>query len=69
MTDQTEKGNLFVIHCPTDEMIDNFVTKGFQGKKFSGHRKEIMGFDHCEHDVNVMKNVMHKCKLPIGEHW
>ena len=43
VTDQAEKGNVVIKHCPTDEMIGDFMTKGPQGIKFAKFRKAIMG--------------------------
>ena len=43
MTDQIEKGNVQVEHCPTDEMIGDFNTKPVQGEKFRKFRRGIMG--------------------------
>ena len=42
LTDQIEKGNLTVEHCPTAEMIGDFFTKPLQGAKFEKFRKLIM---------------------------
>ena len=50
VTDQVEKGNVSVRHCPTDEMIGDFMTKGLQGIKFAKFRKAIMG--HQEWKAN-----------------
>ena len=43
MTDQIEKGNVQVEHCPTDAMIGDYMTKPLQGKKFQEFRKMILG--------------------------
>ena len=43
LTDQIEKGNLSVEHCPTTEMTGDFFTKPLQGRLFEKHRKQIMG--------------------------
>ena len=34
ITDQIEKGNVKIMHCPTDDMVGDFMTKGAQGLKF-----------------------------------
>ena len=44
LTDQIEKGNLNVEHCPTTEMIGDFFTKPLQGKLFTKLRNQIMGY-------------------------
>ena len=41
--DQISKGNLEVEYCPTEDMIDDFMTKPLQGKLFEKIRKLIMG--------------------------
>ncbi len=43
MTDQVEKGNVIIEHCPTDDMIGDFMTKPLQGDKFRKLRKLILG--------------------------
>jgi hypothetical protein len=43
LTDEVEKGNLIIKHCPTDEMVGDFFTKPLTGEKFSKFRDIIMG--------------------------
>ena len=43
VTDQVEKGDMSIEHCPTDEMIGDFMTKGLQGIEFAKFRKAIVG--------------------------
>ena len=43
--DQCQKGNLKIMHCPTDKMIADFMTKGFSREKFAKFHKEVMGMD------------------------
>ena len=43
VTDQVEKGNLVIEHCPTDAMIADYFTKPLQGEKFREFRSEILG--------------------------
>ena len=43
VADQIEQGNLVIRHCPTEEMVGDFMTKGLQGIKFAKFRKAIMG--------------------------
>ena len=43
ITDQIEKGNATVEHCPTDVMVGDFMTKPLQGTKFREFRKDILG--------------------------
>jgi len=45
ITDQIAQGNLKVLHCPTDDMISDFMTKPLQGDKFRKFRRAIMGMD------------------------
>ena len=43
ITDQVEKGNVTIEHCPSDEMIGDFHTKPLQGAKFLKFRDVILG--------------------------
>jgi hypothetical protein len=43
LTDQVEKGNVIIEHCPTDEMVGNFHTKPLQGETFGMLRDKILG--------------------------
>ena len=43
VTDQVEKGNLVIEHCPTDAMTGDFFTKPLQGQKFKDFRDDIQG--------------------------
>jgi hypothetical protein len=43
LTDQVEKGNVIIEHCPTEEMIGDFHTKPLQGEKFRKFRDSILG--------------------------
>ena len=43
LTDQREKGNLSVEHCPTGEMTGDYMTKPKQGREFRKFRNDIMG--------------------------
>jgi hypothetical protein len=45
LTDQIEKGNVRVIHCPTGEMVADYLTKPLQGKTFTYLKKKLMGHD------------------------
>ena len=45
ITDQAEKGNIRIVHCGTDDMIGDYMSKGLQGIKFSEFRKQIMGLE------------------------
>ncbi len=42
VTDQKNKGNISIQHCPTDQMIGDHMTKPLHGKKFVGFRQQIM---------------------------
>ena len=46
VTDQIEKGCLTVEHCPTGDMIADFMTKPLQGKPFEKFRSLIMGHEN-----------------------
>jgi hypothetical protein len=43
ITDQVEKGNVVIEHCPTETMVADFMTKSLQGNKFREFRKAILG--------------------------
>ena len=43
ITDQVEKGIVQIMHCPTDHMIGDFMTKPLQGSKYQVFEREIMG--------------------------
>jgi hypothetical protein len=43
ITDQVELGNVQIEHCPTDDMIGDFMTKPLQGEKFRKFRELILG--------------------------
>ena len=40
--DQIDKGLLDVKHCPTDQMMADYMTKSLQGSKFGKQRRFIM---------------------------
>ena len=40
--DQIEKGDVKMTHCPTDDMVGNFMTKGPQGMKLGKFGRTIM---------------------------
>ena len=43
VTDQVKQGHIIVKHCPADNMIGDFMTKGLQGVKFGKFCKATMG--------------------------
>ena len=43
VTDQVEKGNMEIKHCPSENMIGDFFTKPLQGSKFREFRRDILG--------------------------
>ena len=43
ITDQVEKGNVDIEHCPTDGMVADFMAITFQGSNFREFRKSILG--------------------------
>ena len=45
IADQVNRRNIKVIHCPTDEMIGDFMKKPLQGKKLLKFREAIWGID------------------------
>ena len=51
ITDQIEKGNLSVEHCPTDKMIGDCMTKPLQGAKFRYFANQVLG-ETPENDIS-----------------
>jgi hypothetical protein len=47
LTDQIEKGNVLVVHCPTKEMIGDYMSKPLQGQLFKKFKDLIMGLLPC----------------------
>ena len=45
LTDQIEKGNLTVEHCPAEKMWADYLTKPLQGKQEILMRKKLMGHE------------------------
>ena len=43
MTNQVGHGDCTIKHCPTDDVVGDFVTKGLQGAKFATFCKKIVG--------------------------
>ena len=42
MTNQVGCGDCTIKHCPNDDMVGDFVTKGLQGAEFAAFRKKIV---------------------------
>lgn len=51
VTNQVKNGDLIIDHCPTDEMIGNYMTKALQGTKFAEFQKMIMGNNLAKYSV------------------
>jgi hypothetical protein len=45
LTDQVKKGNVRIVHCPTGEMVADYLSKPLQGKTFTYLKKTLMGHD------------------------
>jgi hypothetical protein len=43
VTDQSEKGNVEIEYCPTEEMVADFMTTPLQGPAFVKFKALIMG--------------------------
>jgi hypothetical protein len=43
LTDQIEKGNVKIVHCPKGEMVENYLSKLVQSKTFTYLKKKPMG--------------------------
>ena len=46
VTDRIRDGKIAVEHCPTDQMIGNFMSKPVQGSLFKTFRGVLMGWTH-----------------------
>ena len=42
VTDQKAEGHIDIRHCPTDEMIRDYMTKNLHGAKFDNFHQQIM---------------------------
>ena len=42
IADRIQKGELTIEYCPTEDMVEDYMTKTLQGDKFKKFRKEIM---------------------------
>ena len=42
VADQQGKGHIKIVHCPTDQMVGDYMTKPLHGKKFIEFRQDIM---------------------------
>ena len=40
--DRIECNDIFIVICPTEDMLDDFFTKAVQGKKFYKFRKLVI---------------------------
>ena len=47
---KTRRNSLEVKYCPTDDMIEDFMTKPLQGSKFKKFRRLIIGEAQAEKD-------------------
>jgi len=45
VTDQVRLGNMEIRHCPTDNMIGDYMTKPSQGEKVREFRRMILGME------------------------
>ena len=53
VTDKIKKGEVKIIHCPTEEMIADYFTKPLQGKQFQYFRDLIMGISMGDYVVSI----------------
>ena len=42
ITDQVEKGMVKIVHCPTDEIEADYMSKALQGAKFSKFKSSTL---------------------------
>ena len=59
LMDQVKKGNLTITYCPTDAMIEDFMSKLLQGSKFRQFSDNIMGIEPGDENVRNPKSVTH----------
>ena len=66
VTDLVSRNEVQVKHCPTDEMIGNYMTKPLVGSKFKRFRDLIMNLSGIYHQVGqqecVGKKQLHQSK-------
>ena len=56
VTDCVERGTVQIVHCPTDKMLADCMTKGSQGVKFSQFGRRAMGMDPEPDMENIDKH-------------
>ena len=42
--DRIKSGDIYIVYCPTDRMLADFLTKPLQGNKFKIFRDQLMGY-------------------------
>ena len=65
VTDRIKKGDVRIIHCPTDMLIADFYTKPLQGKQFRVFRNLILNLEDQQTGNYVKAEKMSK-KTPIN---
>lgn len=50
VTDKIKRGEVVLIHCPTEEMIVDYFTHSLQGKMFRYFRDSIMGISIANYE-------------------
>ena len=58
ITDRIKKGDMRVMHCPTDMLVGDFYTKPLQGKQFRIFQNIILNLDKPEVDNYVRAKTM-----------
>jgi hypothetical protein len=43
VTSKVKNGDVWIVYCPTKEMVSDYLTKPLQGSLFRTHRNSIMG--------------------------
>ena len=67
MTDQVEKGNVSIEHCPTGEMIGDYMSKPLQGPLFHKFRKELMGITDDDEDWKLVTKKNKPLRAKAGD--
>jgi len=62
LTDQVQKGNLRIEHCPTAEMNGDHMSEPLQGSLFEKFRSDIMGHGHILPQDGGNRSVLEETK-------
>jgi hypothetical protein len=60
MKDRVKEDNITIRHCPTEEMLADFLTKPLQGNLFRKFRDVLMGYKH----IDTLKQIIPSTSAP-----